>query len=77
MHCKTRDIKIEKYEIIQQPQSSYRYYPSDRDFSIMGENHIMKASYQGGRIKPLKYSVEHPILVNVGLRHPIIPKSLS
>ncbi|KAK2386108.1 hypothetical protein QL285_060039 [Trifolium repens] len=31
----------------------------------------LKASYQGGRIKSLKYSTENPILLNVGHRNPI------
>jgi len=28
----------------------------------------LKASYQGGRTKPLKYSTEHPILLDAALR---------
>jgi len=36
-----------------------------------------QASYQGGRTKPLKYSIKHPILLEMILGHPIIPKYLS
>lgn len=36
-----------------------------------------KASYRGGRTKPLMYSTKHSRLLDVGLRRPIIPKSLS
>jgi hypothetical protein len=36
-----------------------------------------QASYQGGRTRPLKYSIEHPILLEEILGHPIIPKYLS
>ncbi|KAK2398162.1 hypothetical protein QL285_059658 [Trifolium repens] len=32
---------------------------------------------KGGRTKQLNYSTNHPRLLDVELRHPIIPKSLS
>ena len=41
------------------------------------ENHTPKASYWGGRAKPLKYHIGHPILTNVGQRHPILPWLLT
>lgn len=76
MHCKTRDIKIEKYGIIQQSQPSYRCYLSDiGTWVLWGRISPQKLAVKGGRTKPLMYSVKHPILIYAGLRHPIIPKS--
>jgi len=31
-------------------------------------------NYQGRRTKSLKYSTEHPVLLDVGFEHPIIPR---
>lgn len=39
-------------------------------------NPPLEASCQGGRTKPFKHSTEHPLSLDVGLRHPIIPQSL-
>jgi hypothetical protein len=39
-------------------------------------NHPLKPNYQQGRTTPLKYSIEHLILLEVGIGHHIIPKSL-
>lgn len=38
---------------------------------------LLKASYQRGRIKPLKYSSEHLIVLDGELEHPIMSKSQS
>jgi hypothetical protein len=38
---------------------------------------IYEESYEERRTKPFKYSIEHPILLDVGHEHPIILKYLS
>jgi hypothetical protein len=40
-------------------------------------NPPLKACYQGGRTKPLKYTTEDPILLGVGLGHPIMSQRIS
>jgi hypothetical protein len=38
---------------------------------------IYEESYEERRTKPFNYSIEHPILLDVGHEHPIILKYLS